>query len=95
MPRGIPARRTMTEYLRSNFYVTTSGHFRTPALLDVIAELGADRILFSVDYPFEETADAATWFDRAEIAEADRTRIGSANASTLFNLAVPALQNRP
>lgn len=86
MPKGIPARRTITEYLRANVYVTTSGNFRTPTLVDAIAELGVDRVLFSVDYPFEDTADAVTWFDRAEIAEADRIRIGRTNAAALFNL---------
>lgn len=85
-PRGIPARKTFTEYLRSNFYVTTSGNFHTPTLVDAVTELGADRVLFSVDYPFEEVADAASWFDKAEISEADRLTIGRTNAQRLFNL---------
>jgi 2,3-dihydroxybenzoate decarboxylase len=86
MPQGLPARRTITEYLRSNVFLTTSGNFRTPTLIDAIAEVGADRVLFSVDYPFEETADAATWFDSAQISERDRLCIGSANAIRLFKL---------
>jgi predicted TIM-barrel fold metal-dependent hydrolase len=49
-------------------------------------EMGADRIMFSVDYPFEKHADAATWFDRVEISENDRRRIGRDNAVKLFNL---------
>ncbi len=53
-PREIPARKTFTEYLRSNFYITTSGNFHTPTLVDAITEIGVDRVLFSVDYPFEE-----------------------------------------
>jgi len=85
-PRGIPARKTFTEYLRSNFYVTTSGNFHTNTLKAAIAELGADRVLFSVDYPFEECADAATWFDACGIPEADRLKIGRTNATQLFNL---------
>jgi 2,3-dihydroxybenzoate decarboxylase len=85
-PRGIPARKTFTEYLRSNFYVTTSGNFHTNTLKAAIAELGADRVLFSVDYPFEECADAATWFDACEIPEVDRLKIGRTNATQLFNL---------
>jgi 2,3-dihydroxybenzoate decarboxylase len=87
-PRGIPARRTMTEYLRSNVYLTTSGNFRTPTLLNAIAEVGIDRIMFSVDYPFEETADAAEWFDNAAISGDDRRKIGRDNAAALFGLDV-------
>ena len=86
MPKGIPARRTITDYLRSNVFLTTSGNFRTPTLLGAIAEVGVERILFSVDYPFEDTVDAATWFDAAEIPETDRVKIGRDNAATLFRL---------
>jgi predicted TIM-barrel fold metal-dependent hydrolase len=85
-PRGIPARRTFTEYLRANFYVTTSGNFHTPTLVQAVTELGVDRVLFSVDYPFEEVADAASWFDKADISEADRLKIGRTNAQRLFTL---------
>jgi 2,3-dihydroxybenzoate decarboxylase len=86
MPQGLPARRTITEYLRSNVLLTTSGNFRTPTLLSAIAEVGADRVLFSVDYPFEETADATEWFDSAPISERDRCLIGRENAIRLFKL---------
>jgi gamma-resorcylate decarboxylase len=86
-PRGIPAKRTMGEYLRSNVYLTTSGNFRTPTLVDAIAEVGEDRIMFSVDYPFEDTSEATEWFDRAEITEEQRRKIGRENAIALFKLA--------
>jgi 2,3-dihydroxybenzoate decarboxylase len=85
-PREIPAKRTFSEYLRSNFYVTTSGNFHTPTLTCAIAEMGADRVLFSVDYPFEEVVDAAAWFDQAEISESDRVKIGRTNAAALFKI---------
>jgi 2,3-dihydroxybenzoate decarboxylase len=85
-PRGIPATRTIAEYLRSNVYLTTSGNFRTSTLLNAIAEVGAERIMFSVDYPFEDTADAVEWFDRAELSDGQRRMIGRDNAATLFNL---------
>jgi 2,3-dihydroxybenzoate decarboxylase len=87
-PRGIPAKRTMSEYLRTNFYVTTSGQFRTSSMIDAIAEMGVDRVLFSADYPFENTIDASTWFDNAEISEGDRLKIGRGNAAALFKLAM-------
>ena len=76
----------MSQYLRENFYITTSGNFRTQALTDVILEVGADRVLYSVDYPFEDMADAATWFDQAAISEPDRLKIAHSNAQKLFHL---------
>jgi predicted TIM-barrel fold metal-dependent hydrolase len=49
-------------------------------------EVGHDRILYSVDYPFEDMGIAADWFDHAAISEADRINIGRANAQQLFRL---------
>jgi 2,3-dihydroxybenzoate decarboxylase len=86
-PKGIPAKKLFAEYLRANFILTTSGNFRTPTLLDAITEVGADRILFSVDYPFEDIAEGAKWLDSAEIAEENRLQIGSGNARRIFRLA--------
>jgi gamma-resorcylate decarboxylase len=86
-PQGIPARKKLAEYLSSNFYLTTSGNFRTPALINAIAETGSERVLFSVDYPFEEVGEAAGWFDTAAISEGDRLKIGRLNALELFKLA--------
>lgn len=42
-----------SEYFRNNFLVTTSGMFDEAALLCVHRTIGADNILFAVDYPFE------------------------------------------
>ena len=74
------------QYLRENFYITTSGNFRTQTLTEVMLEVGADRILYSVDYPFEDMALAADWFDHAAISESDRLKIAGANARQLFHL---------
>jgi predicted TIM-barrel fold metal-dependent hydrolase len=84
--RGMPAQKKLADYLRNNFYLTTSGNFRTQTLIDAILEVGSDRILFSADYPFEEIGEACQWFDHCSISETDREKIGAANARTLFGL---------
>ncbi len=73
-------------YLRENFYITTSGNFRTQTLTEVMMEVGADRILYSVDCPFEDVAIAAEWMDHAAISEEDRSKIGRRNAAQLFRI---------
>ena len=80
------ARKPVADYFRANFHLTTSGHYSTPALIDAIAEIGAERVMFSVDYPFEDISDAADWFDHAAISDADRMKIGRTNALKLFKL---------
>lgn len=85
--RGSALARPVTEYLQRNFYVATSGNFHTPTLLGVLLEMGADRVLFAVDYPFEEMGDAASWFAGLPIAPGDREKIGAGNARNLLGLA--------
>ena len=80
------AKLPISQYLQENFYITTSGNFHTQALTDVIQEVGADRVLYSVDYPFEDMAEAASWFDQAAISEHDRLKIARSNAQQLFHL---------
>lgn len=81
-----PAQKPLAEYLRSNFYITTSGNFHDSTLVTALTELGADRIMYSVDYPFEYFEEAAEWFDSVAISEADRQKIGRLNALSLFKL---------
>jgi gamma-resorcylate decarboxylase len=84
---GAPkAKLPMARYLRENFYITTSGNFHTPALTNVILEVGADRVLYSVDYPFEDMIEAKDWFDQASISDSDRMKIATGNAQKLFQL---------
>jgi 2,3-dihydroxybenzoate decarboxylase len=85
-PHRCPAQKPMGEYFRANFHLTTAGNFRSQTLIDAMLELGADRIMFSTDYPFEAVADAADWFDAAPISEPDREKIGRLNAMRLFKL---------
>jgi gamma-resorcylate decarboxylase len=83
-----PAKKKIGEYFSQNFHITTSGNFRTQSLIDAMLEIGADRILFSTDWPFENIDHAAEWFDSASISEDDRAKIGRGNAIKLFKLPV-------
>ena len=86
---SVPGHADAGEYFRENFYVTTSGIFRTQALLNALLEVGSDRILFAVDTPFEATQEIVTWFDSCSISETDRAKIGRTNAAKLFGMNAP------
>ncbi len=85
-PHKYAAHRRVADYMHANFHITTSGHYSTPALIDAIAEMGTDRVMFSVDYPFEDISDAASWFDSVPMSDADRRKVGRTNALKLFGL---------
>jgi len=80
------AKHGVGHYFRKHFHLTTSGNFSTPALLNAVSEMGADRVMFSVDWPFESVEEACVWFDRAEIGATERAKLGRDNAIKLFKL---------
>ena len=86
-PPRYPAKQKLGYYFQRNCYLTTSGNFHTPSLVCAMLEVGADRIMFSTDWPFENVDHAALWFDACAISEADRRKIGRDNAVRLFKLA--------
>ena len=63
-PAGKRLERRLQDYLCDNVYVSTSGFFSDQALIGAVLTIGADRILFAVDYPYEPM-DPATDVDRA------------------------------
>jgi 2,3-dihydroxybenzoate decarboxylase len=78
--------RQPSEYFKDNFVITTSGVTFGPALRLALDVLGADRILFAADYPYEVVADAVTFLDGASISEEERAKIYWQNASRVFRL---------
>ena len=81
-----PHEKKPTEYFQKNIYVTTSGVFRSQALLSTLLEIGSDRVLFSVDSPYEDADELTPWFDSCPISDADRQKIGRDNSVKLFHL---------
>lgn len=75
-----------SEYIQRNIMVTTAGSFSAAPLLCTLAALGADRIMFSVDYPYEYTAEAVHFIENAPISELDRAKICHGNVERLLKL---------
>ncbi len=71
---------------REHFYVTTSGNFSQPALLCTVMELGADRILFAVDWPFNSNVEGVEFVRTASIKSKDKSKIFAGNAARLLRV---------
>lgn len=67
-------------------YITTSGVFSTSAFLCALTSFGADRILFSVDYPYSSAVPAKRWLDGMPVSPADKRKIVHGNADRLLKL---------
>jgi len=71
---------------RDIFYVTTSGFFSNPALLCCVMEMGVDRILFAIDWPFVMNPPAVEWMKDVPLSDADKAKILSGNAQRLLRM---------
>jgi uncharacterized protein len=85
-PEMTKLQRPLGAYLRENVYYTFGG-FNFPAtFLDLLLEVGAGRIMFSVDYPYGSMAEAKSFLQQLPVSEADRALIAHGNAEKLYGL---------
>jgi uncharacterized protein len=78
--------RPMAAYLRENIYYTFSGFNFLPTFLDLYLQVGADRIMFSADYPYSPMAEARNFLEQLPVSPADKHKIAHGNAERLMQL---------
>jgi hypothetical protein len=76
----------LRHYMTHNFHFTTSGMFSYPPLRCLLDVVGADRVMFSVDYPFARNEDGRDFIIGAPIDEPDREKLAHGNAERLLRL---------
>lgn len=79
-------KRSPSQYIRENFYVTTSGMCSNGPLICAIQELGEERVMFSVDYPYESSKIAAQFIEQAPIDKTVLEKICHKNAQKILKL---------
>jgi uncharacterized protein len=78
--------RPVSACLRKNVHYTFSGFNWTPAFLDLLLQVGPDRIMFSTDHPYGSMTQARAFLDRLPVSPADKERIAHGNAEQLLRL---------
>jgi 2,3-dihydroxybenzoate decarboxylase len=84
--RASMSEKSFRDVFCEHFWITTSGFFSGPALLCCVMEMGIDRILFSVDYPFADNPPATKWLETLPLCAEDREKLLSGNAKRLLKL---------
>ena len=79
-------KRPIGDYLRENLYYTFSGFNYTPNFLDLLFQVGIDRIMFSADYPYGSMVAARNFLEQLPVSPADKNRISHGNAERLFRM---------
>ena len=67
--------KSFSDYYKTHFWLTTSGAFSNSALACAIAEMGIERIMFAVDWPYIDNALGTKWLKAAPISDTDRALI--------------------
>jgi hypothetical protein len=86
--------RPLEDYMAANFHFTTSGMFTYPPLICLLQVIGADRVMFSVDYPYSSNEEGRDFVLGAPISEPDREKLAFANAERLLGLDLSSREQR-
>ena len=85
-PWGVKLALKPSEYFTRNLVITTSGVCSHASLMGAIGEMGAEGVMFSVDYPYESTAAAAEFIETAPMDEKTRNLVCHGNAERILKL---------
>ncbi len=85
-PDKPPLKKQPSDYFRENFYITTAGANSATPLECAISAIGTERIMFSIDYPHEESVPATEFLRTVPLAAQDRRAIAAGNARRLLDL---------
>ena len=84
--------RSVSDYIRSNFYITASGMLNPALLHHALSVTSVDRLIFSTDYPFQQpTRDEIDSFLGHFASDEEREKFSSANAASLYGLEIVGL----
>jgi len=85
-PEMTKLKHPISHYLRENVHYTFSGFNFTPTFIDLLLQVGVNRIMFSADYPYASMAEARVFLDKLPVSPEDKERIAHGNAERLFKL---------
>jgi 2,3-dihydroxybenzoate decarboxylase len=81
-----PLKRRISDYMRENVYITTSGMACPATILYCRQMLGADHVLYAMDYPYQFVAEEVIAQDNLVMTEPEKAGFFQHNAEKLFNL---------
>lgn len=91
---SFPSKQRPMDLFAKNFYITTSGAGAygasdvscAAALKYCIQTFGADRIMWAIDYPYEEMPPAVAFMNNVAISDADKHAIYHGTAERVFHI---------
>jgi 2,3-dihydroxybenzoate decarboxylase len=81
-----PIKKKPSEYIRENIYVTNSGVAWEPSVMFCHKVLGADHVLYAMDYPYQFVPEEVQIADSLPMSDLDKKKFFQLNAEKLFGL---------
>jgi 2,3-dihydroxybenzoate decarboxylase len=75
-----------SDYMRRNIFVTTSGMAWEPPIMYARSVLGADHVLYAMDYPYQFVPDEVAVTDQLPITPEEKRQLYQTNAENVFGL---------
>jgi predicted TIM-barrel fold metal-dependent hydrolase len=76
----------VSHYFRTNIWITTSGVAWEPAIKFCMETLGPDRVLYAMDYPYQQSSDEVAAYDRMGLSAERKKMLMQTNAETVFRI---------
>jgi predicted TIM-barrel fold metal-dependent hydrolase len=76
----------VSHYFRTNIWITTSGVAWEPAIKFCMETLGPDRVLYAMDYPYQQSSDEVAAYDRMDLSAEHKKMLMQTNAETVFRI---------
>jgi predicted TIM-barrel fold metal-dependent hydrolase len=86
IPEGTKLKRKISDYMKTNLYITTSGMAWAPAIKFCQEVMGVDHVLYAMDYPYQQDDFEVVATDTVPISYDDKKKLYQTNAEVLFNL---------
>jgi predicted TIM-barrel fold metal-dependent hydrolase len=86
---GAPAvklRHKISYYFTHNIWITTSGQGWEPSIKFCMDVLGPDRVIYAMDYPYQQSADEVAAYDGFDISVEHKRMLMQTNAENVFRL---------
>ena len=83
---GTRLKKKISDYMKENIYITTSGMAWPPAIMFAQSVMGVDRVLYAMDYPYQFDFDEVIATDNIPISPADKKKLYQTNAEKVYSL---------
>ena len=84
--KQVKLKHPVSHYFQNNIWITTSGVAWAPAIKFCQQVLGADRVLYAMDYPYQQSYDEVAAYDRMDMEPEIKRMLMEGNARRVFNL---------